>query len=1232
MIEQNVASSISLDDGIVLDSQDVNLDEDNIDDDVILTGDANKLATNEIPSLDDGVVLNDNDIIDTVSSSDVQEDHEVKEQLEKNIPASQDTLYSRYIEKYPDIFQDGKLVDYDAAKEIGIITEVSPVPGSDETVIGGHVSTKSEDAPFGFTYNTESNAVQVQQSNAKEAEDFRRIDKVEETFDIPEMTEAEELKNVNEIISSMPNLNPNGSINLTKKFFELTGPTGFNFMMGMGKTFSYVGAGYTDAIEKIVKETQETFPEQYEELIGKEPKYLANELARATGAGFEFSESIPILGQTQGLFFKLPKASERIANKLITKAAKNKKAAEKAWNRRLNVSKMKSATAEQIKEKQDAAKKVANENKDVANQLIKEFEDKTKKTISKTDSSGNKTLDYSLAREVGNETSENLIQGKGKSLADKVKEEITGEASISDGAKLFGQGDTLFQPILKPEKFDGIVAVASDLKKSNPEAFNNNKTIIDNLFDLTVNKKLIAGDKLIDSLNKYDISFEDYVLTVVGSGSTAGQVLNKLSQIKRARPVNEMVAMQQAATIKNQDTFRNTVMRIENIRRGGLVSQIATAARNLTSAGIRAPLESLGNVLDTAMYEIGKGNIIKGTTSLSPIALKLPTRDALSPVKFSNNWKDSFRHMKYMFDNPKETKEIVDFILERPELTGQFDLLFNNINEILLATGRGSGGPLDNILTAGEDAVMALNTPNRWQEFLVRRGAFLGELERLTKREYGIDLIDTLSDGKIRDLLNDAGNVRPQGARSFIDIVSDATNKALDITYAKQPEVPMFRSIASFIVRNGLTVVAPFPRFMFNSMELMGQYGGGASIPLTKMISNVVTRGKAFKGGVFTAKDRQRVSRNLIGVATMYGAYQYRTSEDAPPDFKKLRVGEDTEMDTTPQYPLKQFLYLGELGKRIVDGTIEDFFDSKDFLETFVGTNLRTGVGESIFQDIADIVAATDISTEEKKAKALAKPIAQYLSSWFVPFAQLIEAQRAIGVRGLEYKDMRQDPTLDVETTFAKELKTPFKQRGFFVSPEEEEQAPKREFVFSEDKSRVGPVYRVLFGLNLSNRDSVEGEYLTNLGYKEYKFGSRSQVPTVQRAENKIIKEVLPEIVRVARFIREPTVRNEYRSSGQVTKGEFTEQSYVNSDIKAFINEQVRVLKAKIASEGLGKGQASNYARLLLDFRKLPKSIRRRAVTDFYTRFDPEPDVTAEKDLARLKKIGDTYKKAFSGR
>ena len=1182
----------------------INPDDEIKENDVVIT----KGVVTDDDLLNAPLVIDSNTDEETNIKTDIPEEHEVKEEKEKNIPPSQDTLYSRYKEKYPQLFQNGQLVDFDAAEEIGIISPVSGVATDDEQVTGGHVSTRTKETPFGFMYNTETESVEVQKENARNNQDFGRIERVAEDFDVPEMSAKEEDKFINDMIDAMPDKNPDGSVNLMKKFLGITGSTGYSIINALGKGVSYVGAGYQDIIEKVAKETQEAFPEQYNTIIKKSPKEFANEIGRGTMAGLEFSETVPVLGMVT----KLPAANARIARKLANELAKNKKKAEKAWNRTLNVNKMKGATAQQIQEKKDAAKKVAEENKQISNQLIKEFEEKTGKTISTTDEAGNKKIDYNLARDVGNETAEDLVQSKGTTLFDKLQGTDI-EKSLSEDVALFGQGDTLFQPILKPDKFDGIVAVASDLKKANPQAFNNNKTIIDNLFDLTVNKKLIAGDELIDMLNKYDISFEDYVLTVVGSGSTAGQVLNKLSQIKRVRPVNEMVAMQQAATIKNQDTIRNTIMRIENIRRGGLVSQIATAARNLTSAGIRAPLEGFGNVIDTALYNLSNEGVISGTKSLASI----------------NNWRDSFRHMKYMFNNPKETKEVVDFILERPELEGQYKLLFDNINEIMISTGRGKGGIVDKVLSEGEDAVMALNIPNRWQEFLVRRGAFLGELERLVKREYKIDFIDTLNQGKIRDLLNDASNVKPANARSFIDLVADATQKALDVTYAKQPDIPMFRNISSFIVRNGLTVVAPFPRFMFNSMELMGQYMGGASIPLTRKIASMVTFGKVGKGKL-TPKDRQRISRNLIGGATMLAAYQYRSSEDAPPDFKKLRLDDNTEMDTTPQFPMRQFLYLGEAGRRLVEGTFEDFFDSKEFLETFVGTNLRTGVGESIFQDLADIISATDISSEEKAAKGLVAPVADYLASWFVPFAQIIETQRALGIRGLEYKDLREDPTLDALTTAKKEFEKPFKQRGFTVSPEEEAAAPKREFVFAEDKKRVSPISRVLLGLNLSTRDSEEGEYLARLGYKDFKFGSKSQVPTVQRAENKIIREALPLIVNFVRD-EEDNLREEYRDAGPATKNDFTEQAYVNSGVKGLIDIQIRKLKEKIANEGLGKGQASEYARQLLSFRKLPKNIRRRAVTQFYDLNGEPPNVAEEDDLTELAIIGKKIKSIFRG-
>ena len=1142
--------------------------------------------------------------ISAVGTSDIPEQHEVKEEVEKVVPPSQDTLYTQYSKKYPQLFENGKLVDVEAAEELGIISAVSAVPMDDEEVVSGHISTKTEETPYGFTYNTESSAVEVQKENANQEKDFRRLEKLDEDFEVPEMSAKEEDKFITEMVDAMPDSNPDGSVNLMKKFLDITGSSGFKVLNALGYGLNYIGAGYQDVIEKVAKETQEAFPDAYNSIIKKSPKEFANEIGRGTMAGIEFSETVPVLGTVT----KFPAANAKIARKLSQQLAKKKEKAVKDWNRRLNVNKMKGATAQQIQDKKDEATRVANQNKDIANQLIKEFEDTTKKTISKTDKSGNKTLDYNLAREAGIETSQDLTQSKGASLADKVLEEVTGSAKVSDDAVLFGQGDSLMQPILKPEKFDGIVAVASDLKKANPEAFNNNKTIIDNLFDLTVNKQLIAGDKLIDMLNKYDVSFEDYVLTVVGSGSTAGQVLNKLSQIKRARPLNEMVAMQQAATLKNQDVIRNTIMRIENIRRGGLVSQIATAARNLTSAGIRAPMEGLGNVMDTALYNLSNEGALSGAKSL------------LS----KNNWKDSFRHMRYMFDNPKETKEVVDFILDRPELAGQSDLLFNNINEIMIATGRGQGGVLDKVLTEGEDAVQALNIPNRWQEFLVRRGAFLGELERLVKREYNIDFIDALNKGQIRDLLNDASSVRPAGARSFTEIVSDATNKALDLTYAKQPDIPMFRSISSFIVRNGLTVVLPFPRFMFNSMELMGQYMGGASIPLGRKLMSIV---KPSLRGKLTAKDRQRISRNLTGVAVAGAAYQYRTSEDAPADYKEMKVDDETVVNITPQFPMRQFLYLGEAVNQIRKGTFFDFFDSREFIETFAGTNFRTGVGQSIFQDISDIITSADLTDKEAGAKALARPVGEYLSSWFVPFAQLIEAQRAVGERGLTYKELQDDPDLDFQNTFLKELGKPFKSRGFTTTPEEEEAAPKKEYLFTEERKRVSPFARVLLGLNMSTKDSEEGEYLKRLGFTEYDLASRSKVPTVKQFENKVLREALPEIVRAVK-LREKTVRDEYIKAPKSVKEEFSEQNYVNSDIKPLIKAYLRNIKEDLAN--IKTGESSTYTKSLVEFRKLPKDFRRRAMTKYMELYDKEPDASNAEDLFTLTKIGKTFRDAFN--
>ena len=160
MIEKDFTSGISLDDGIILDAESIQEEEDE-QEDIVVTSNINQPPSLD---LDDGIILDDNDVINTAVTDDIPEDHEVKAEVEKDIPPSQDTLYTRYKEKYPQLFQDGQLVDYDAAKEIGIITEVSAVPGDDEAVTAGHVSTVSDDAPFGFSYNAEAQAETIMET------------------------------------------------------------------------------------------------------------------------------------------------------------------------------------------------------------------------------------------------------------------------------------------------------------------------------------------------------------------------------------------------------------------------------------------------------------------------------------------------------------------------------------------------------------------------------------------------------------------------------------------------------------------------------------------------------------------------------------------------------------------------------------------------------------------------------------------------------------------------------------------------------------------------------------------------------------------------------------------------------------------------------------------------------------------------------------------------------------
>ncbi len=611
------------------------------------------------------------------------------------------------------------------------------------------------------------------------------------------------------------------------------------------------------------------------------------------------------------------------------------------------------------------AKKTANENADIRNKIIREFEERFNVTISTKLPNGNLAVDPTLVRETGKKKLNDYMTDMGYVGTNGETVKLT-DYAIND--------ESLAIPILDPDKMNMFVSTVVGLK-NNPKfaaalETTGDERLVDKLFELTMNKELLGSEELLEQLTKNGLAFEEYVLGVVGSGSQAGKLLNQLSQMKRVKPASVKEAQETKARIETQKAFgrlwTGTVLRTENVRRGMMVSSLATTMRNLQSGLIRAPMESIADVMDTALLTYGNARMAGAST---PKAL-LKFHNSINPLVRDGTWSGSFNNLRYLFKDQTRAEEFTNYILDRPELTEQFEKMFHNINEIQEYTGRGKAQTLvgkgaDNVMSRIEDMVWTVNGPNRWQEHVIRRATFMSDLERQVKTNWGIDLQTALKEGRIDEILKDSPSVRPEGASSFLDMVEKSTQKALDVTYAKQPDFAPFKAISDGITKMGLTVIIPFPRFMFNSLEYMAQNTAGAMlVPIRKAIS------KDSRAAGLTARDRQDISRNLVGLATMKTFYDMRQAGFGTEDYTMVTDGEN-QVDISAQFPLRQMAWITEYVAREQEGTLDTWYgmDMKEIAETFLGSTLRTGTGNVFVNEIIDIVKGTeDIIDEENTA------------------------------------------------------------------------------------------------------------------------------------------------------------------------------------------------------------------------------------------------------------------------
>tara|TARA_R110000787_G_C13435370_1_gene445898 strand:+ start:1196 stop:4783 length:3588 start_codon:yes stop_codon:yes gene_type:complete len=894
------------------------------------------------------------------------------------------------------------------------------------------------------------------------------------------------------------------------------------------------------------------------------------------------------------------------------------------YNRVQNAMRNENIVGEEIK-KQNRIK--AKANIEIKNDLIINFQNRNNVDISIQNKSGNFTIDPAKVRAAGKtKVKEYYIDDVYRGNNIDASANPLDEMYVSDE-------DVLAIPMLNPEKLDALVGVVADLKKEFPQLLkvptvkitkgkNKGKQrrarpLVDQLFDLTVTQDLMADEVLYNILNRHGMSYEEYMLGVVGSASEAGRLLNRVSQMSRFKPkgIQELKAekARKAAEKGLSKFWSNTFLRGENIRRGMMVSSLATAARNLQSGIIRAPAEAIANIFDTALITYSKaaqeGDRFRGIVGA--------TKNVL-PVVFDGTYSNAFRNIKYMFADQNTAEQYTKYILDRPELAKHFEKLGSNIAELQELTGRGQattrvGQGLDKMASTLEDGVAFLNIPNRWQEMMLRHTTFFSEVERLTNAEWGIDLRKTLDEGRIKDVINDATDLRGSNGRSFISIMDEATVKALDVTYAKQPDFYPFKVASNLITNSGLTVIIPFPRFMFNSMEYMAQNVGGIGI--------AGVRKAMFKDarGALTPRDRQDISRNLTGLAAIYGMYQYRNSEDAGERYESMEY-EDNQVDLTGTYPMRQIAWIAEFGKQQDEGTLDTWYgsDIDHITETWLGTSARTGVGNVMIDEIRDIIVGTgDMVDKNRRAKAIGGAVGQYVNTFFTPMFQLVEGQRALDIKSDVYVDAATDPTLndDWSTSFGSGFSRSLIQRGL-AAPSYEEDLPNRVSINTGDIKRYDPLKKLFFGLNIKEADNDITEYLLSIGYENptYELGSRSKIPEEKRAENKHLSAILPFVVNLAKKM----------STTGFLKG--TNKSEEEKVARKFIRDMLGDAKQEFMTDGF----ASPYASAVDDLSRVPKDDRQYAIIQFRklnkTKEFPngrDPDPTVLNDIIMLLELSD---------
>jgi len=542
-------------------------------------------------------------------------------------------------------------------------------------------------------------------------------------------------------------------------------------------------------------------------------------------------------------------------------------------------------------------------------------------------------------------------------------------------------------------------------------------------------------------VTKYDLKDEDLFELITGSRQGLGDAARVMQRFSIASRYVPKEAADIAKLGLQEADGMDFWKRLSNTYRGALVSSVATTMRNVVSSGVRVPIDAATNLMDSAV-NAAANPFRKEKVGVSPFDAAALLTDRFAPGRNAKFW--------------EQMKNV------QPEINKELAATY--AADVARVTKKDAFAKV-------EKAVDVANLLNRVTETATRKALFPVMLRREATR-LGLDFNELVDTGGIARLPEEAW--------------TKALDDTLGFTYSARSEVAdKFSEMLDKMGKVGTvarvvgTTVMPFPRFMMNAMKFQFDYSPAG---FTKLLTEA-ERAKFAKGDV------SAVSKAIVGSSMLYGAYQFRNSENAGEKWYEGRLPDGRTVDLRPYFPAAPYLLVADLIKRAQDNTLDQAFETKDILQGLSGAQFRAGTGlyvtDQLLKDLSGASGNLD------KAKTITTSwLADVGAGFLQPFSTFKDFYARYDPEEAVYRDTKDNPL----GALVRPIPGAQQALGIPAASSATREGP----LTTED-----PALRQLLGATIRPAKNIVESELDKLGLTAYDVGSKTGEVAIDRLVNR---------------------------------------------------------------------------------------------------------------------------------